>query len=95
MNLENRMLDVEKVVVRHDSELKVLDQRVTNLENISLKLENTILREGQETRKILEQVIKHTQNMEKMKFNLWVKLLGTGGLMYIIAQAIISNFGGK
>jgi hypothetical protein len=93
MSLENRMLDVEKVVVRHDTELKILDQRVTNLENISLKLENTILREGQETRKILEQVIKHTQSMEKIKLNLWIKMVGTGGLLYLIFQELF-KFGG-
>lgn len=94
MSLENRILDVEKVVVRHDTEIKVLDQRVTNLENISLKLENTILREGQETRKILQQVISHTQNMEKIKMNLWIKMVGAGGLLYLIAQELLKTFGG-
>ncbi|HLO12801.1 MAG TPA: hypothetical protein VK190_11365 [Pseudoneobacillus sp.] len=85
----DRIRLVEDTILKHEGELKSLDIRVTNLENVSLKLENTILREGQETRRILEQVIKHTQRMEKAKLDVWVTVIGTGGIAYIIIETIL------
>lgn len=83
-----RFNEIEEKVQEHDGKLKVLETRVTSLENVTLRLENTLMREGQETRKILGQVITHTQNMEKIKMNMWLKMVGTGGIVYLIIQEI-------
>lgn len=89
--MDNKWIELEGKVKENAFEIKLLDSRLTQLENNSIKLENTILKEGQETRRILEQVIAHTQNMEKTKFDLWVKVIGSGGIIYIIIEYVLKN----
>jgi hypothetical protein len=91
--LEDRVREIENKVIEQDGKINALDIRLTNQENFSIKLENTILKDGAETRAILREVIKHGQNMEQQKLNMWLKLLGAGGVGYLIIQQVLSVLG--
>lgn len=98
--MNDKLLDHEKRISRLENNYSQLEVKLANVEANQLKLENTILHEGKETRSLLNKIIEHNHSMEKLKHeskqSLLTKFLAwLGGIWVVIQLAIKLWWGGE
>jgi hypothetical protein len=91
--MQEMVQDHEKRISTLEHRYDVLEHKMTAVEHGQIRVENTILTEGKESRAMLSKLIDHQFEIKKInitnKWQLWANIFSAGGVFYLLFELFI------
>lgn len=88
--MQEMVQDHEARIINLEHRYDVLEHKMTAVEHGQIRVENTILTEGKESRAMLSKLIDHQFEIKKInvtsKWQLWANIFSAGGILYLLFE---------